>query len=468
MQLAEKKTEEGRVPPHSTQAEQSLLGAVMVNNDAVNALMEHLSPDDFYFSSHQVIAAAMIALTSKNQPIDAITLNDELTKSSSLDSIGGPEYLSYLLDQVPTAANAVYYANIIKDASLRRRMIKEASKVVEDAFEYTGSTEEFLDNVESQILSVAESGQKKSFFQVSELVQDSIREIEQRYISKETITGIGTGFKDLDHLTSGFQRSDLIILAGRPSMGKTALALSIAKNVGMESGKGVAVFSLEMPKTQIVTRLLCQEAKVSSERVRSGKLAESDFPRLVESASKLSNAPIFIDDTAAVGVLEMRAKARRLHREHGLSMVIVDYLQLMRGSQRRRNEAREQEIAEISGALKALAKELNVPVVALSQLNRGVENRTDKRPLMADLRESGAIEQDADLIGFVYRDEVYNPETSDKGTAELIVSKHRNGRIGTVKLAFVGEFTVFEDLSEREFDYLGSDFSFSEEDDDIL
>jgi len=457
----------GQVPPHSLEAEKSVLGAILIDNEALNAALEILIPEDFYQGTHGIIFDCMASLQERSDPIDIISLHEELTRRSKADAVGGSEYLSHLLDIVPTAANTQFYARIIKEMSLRRSVISEASAIATEAFNGRGEIDSFIDSVEQRIFKVSESRINKGFIRVGEIVKDSIKKVEQLYINQEPITGVPSGFADLDELTSGFQPSDLIILAGRPAMGKTSLALTMARHIAFEAGGSVAIFTLEMSKEQITTRLLCSDAKVSNSRVRSGKLLESDLPRLVDAAAKMSPSKLYIDETPAISVLEMRAKARRLHREHPLSVVMVDYLQLMQGS-KRTSERREQEISEISAALKGLAKELSVPVIALSQLNRGVEARTDKRPLMSDLRESGAIEQDADLIAFVYRDEVYHPETQDKGVAELIVSKHRNGAVGTVKLAFQSEFTLFENLAEESgYDYLGDDLAVSDDDDFI-
>ncbi len=455
----------GRVPPHSQDSEQAVLGAVLLDNESLHSIIEILSAEDFYRGAHKEIFTAMLSLSERHEPIDIVTLTSELKTRGTLESSGGTEYLSVLVDAVPTSAHTQYYSKLIREMSIRRRLIHEAGEISTQAFEWGTKVDDLLDMVEQRIFAISESKIKPSFSKVGEIVKDSIKHVEQLYVNNDQMTGIPSGFHDLDEMTSGFQPSDLVILAGRPSMGKTALALSMARHVGVECGKRVAVFSLEMSKEQITMRLLCSEAKVSNSRVRSGKLQDSDFPRLVDAASKISQADIFIDDTPAISVLEMRAKARRLHRESPLSLVIVDYLQLMRGSYRSA-ERREQEISEISASLKALAKELSVPVIALSQLNRAVENRNDKRPLMADLRESGAIEQDADIIGFVYRDEVYNQDTPDKGIAELIISKHRNGEIGTVRLGFQGEFTLFVNLEQDadDYDYLGADLGLDEED----
>jgi len=454
----------GRVPPHALEAEQSVIGAVLLDNEAVNTVMEILTPADFYHGSHRFLFETMVNLSENQVPIDAVTLIEALRGANRLEQAGGIEYISRLVDIVPTSVNTQYYARIIKEMSLRRRLIHEATEIANEAFSGRGDIDGFLDTVEKRIFGVSEARINATFSRVGDVVKESIKQVERNYINKEPITGLPTNFIDFDNMTSGLQPSDLIIVAGRPSMGKTALALSLALNVALDRRKkrSVAVFSLEMSKEQITMRLLCQLAKVGGGRVRSGKLGESDFPRLVDAASELSQTNIFIDDTPAISVLEMRAKARRLHRESPLDLIVVDYLQLMRGSSRA--ERREQEISEISSSLKALAKELSLPVVALSQLNRSVESRQDKRPMMSDLRESGAIEQDADIIGFVYRDEVYNPETQDKGVAEVIIAKHRNGAIGTIRLAFQGEYTLFENLADEPgYDYLGADLQIGDD-----
>lgn len=454
----------GRLPPHAHDSEQAVLGAVLLDNESLHGIVELINSEDFYRGAHKEIFNAMLSLSEKHEPIDIVTLTNELKARNTLESSGGTEYLSVLVDAVPTSAHTQYYSKQIREMSIRRKLIHEAGEISTQAFEWSNRIDDLLDSVEQRIFAISESKVKPGFSKIGEIVKDSIKHVEQLYVNNEQLTGVPSGFHDLDEMTSGFQPSDLVILAGRPSMGKTALALSMARHVGVECGKRVAIFSLEMSKEQITMRLLCSEAKVSNSRVRSGKLQDSDFPRLVDAAAKISQADIFIDDTPAISVLEMRAKARRLHREAPLGLVIVDYLQLMRGSYRS-SERREQEISEISASLKAIAKELSVPVIALSQLNRAVENRTDKRPLMADLRESGAIEQDADIIGFVYRDEVYNPDTPEKGVAELIISKHRNGEIGTVKLGFQGEFTLFVNLEQHsdDYDYLGADLGLDDE-----
>lgn len=464
---AQSSSPSGRVPPHSLDSEQAVLGAVLLDNEALYPVLEVIIPDDFYRRGHQIIFEAMLALSERREPTDVVTLAQQLRAMNQLEQCGGVDYLSYLVDIVPTASNTQFYARVIKEMALRRRIIHEASEIAQEALAGRGDIDAFIDSVEQRIFQVSDARISPSFQKIGDIVKDSIKHIEAVAFNKGPVTGVQTGFTNLDELTNGLQPGDLIIIAGRPSMGKTALALSMALHVGVKANKRVAVFSLEMSKEQITMRLLCSEARVSNSRVRSGRLNETDFPRLVDAASNLAAADVFIDDTPAVSVLEMRSKARRLHREKPLSLIVVDYLQLMRGASRK-SERREQEISEISRSLKALAKELHVPVIALSQLNRSVETRNDKRPIMADLRESGAIEQDADVIGFVYRDEVYNPDAGDnKGLAELIISKQRNGPIGTVELGFQNEFTLFVNLekeSEQSYDYLGPSLGMEDED----
>lgn len=437
-------TSGSRIPPHSIEAEESVLGGILLDNHVINTVLEIVTAEDFYRSSNASIFAEMQSLSDKRDPIDVITLTQALKTKGLLTEVGGVEAISRLASITPTSANSGYYSKIVKELSLRRKVIHEASEIVQDAFSTELSAEEFLDHVETKILSVAEKRSSTSFYPVSSVVQESLRLVEKMYDRKEPITGVPSGFKDLDMMTAGWQPSDLVIVAARPAMGKTSLVLSMAQWIGIHLKRPVALFSLEMSKEQLVMRMLCSEARVSASKVRTGQLSDRDFPKIVESASIIAEAPIYIDDTAALSVTEMRAKARRLHRENPLSLIIVDYLQLMRSPTY--SDSREQEIADISRSLKALAKELSVPVIALSQLNRAVESRTDKRPMMADLRESGAIEQDADIITFIYRDEVYNPDTQDKGVAELIVGKHRSGPTGTVRLAFSGEYTRFDSL----------------------
>jgi replicative DNA helicase len=439
----------GRVPPQALEAEESVLGSILLDNQAINVCMERIRAEDFYKAAHQTIFEAMSILSDKREPIDLITLGQQLRSMGQLDAVGGVQSLSYLASAVPNAANVAYYARMIKEMSIRRRLIHESSDIINSAFELDGDIEEFLDTTEQRILGVSDFRVNSSFHRVSEIVQDSIRIVEKLYDQKEAVTGVPSGLVKLDKMTAGFQPSDLVIVAARPSMGKTALVLGWSQFVGIYHRKPVAFFSLEMSKEQLVLRMLCSESRINNSNVRTGSLSERDFARIVDGASRISEAEIFIDDTPAITITELRAKARRLHRDHQLGLIIVDYLQLLRSPAY--SHSREQEISDISRSLKALAKELHVPVVALSQLNRSVESRTDKRPMMSDLRESGAIEQDADLIMFIYRDEVYNKETPDKGVAEIIIAKQRTGPTGAIRVAFSGEHTRFDNLEESDF-----------------
>jgi replicative DNA helicase len=437
----------GRVPPNSQTAEESVLGGIMLSNDAINIALESLKPEDFYRPAHQTIYLAMTQLSDKLEPVDLVTLANKLKSLSSLDEVGGYEYLARLASIVPSIANIEYYTRIVKDLSLRRKVISESSEIIQEAFSEEGSVAEFIDYVEQKILGISSDRSKQSFFKIHGIVSEAVRSIEQRFEDKSNspVTGAPSGFNKLDEITAGFQPSDLIILAARPSMGKTALCLSIAAHIGIRCHKRVLIFSLEMSKEQLAIRMLCSEASVENTRVRTGRLMEGDFSKIVAAASYLTDAELFIDDTPALTPTELRAKCRRLHREKPLSMVVVDYLQLMRNPLY--TNSREQEISNISRSLKALAKELNIPIIALSQLNRSLESRQDKRPMMSDLRESGAIEQDADLIMMLYRDEVYHPETEDKDIAEIIVTKQRNGPTGVAKVCFRSEFTRFDNLA---------------------
>ncbi|HEY3302599.1 MAG TPA: replicative DNA helicase [Candidatus Binatia bacterium] len=439
-----------KVPPQNLEAEASVLGGILLENEAINRVLEILAPVDFYRESHRKIFRAMMELTDRNEPADLITLSELLKAKGELEAAGGSTYLASLADQVPTAANIAHYARIIREKAILRQLINSATDIATRGFEEQGNVDEFLDAAEKVIFDIAEKKIKSAFVSIGDMIKDTLKAVERLYERKELVTGVPTGFKDLDKLTAGLQPSELIIVAGRPSMGKTALALNIATYASLNAGIGVAIFSLEMAREQLVLRMLCSEARVDNSKVRAGYLGERDFPKLANAAGRLHEALIYIDDTPAISVLELRAKTRRLirDREKKLGLVIVDYLQLMRGMGAASN--REQEISEISRSLKALAKELRVPVIALSQLNRRVEDRGDRRPMMADLRESGAIEQDADVIAFIYRDEVYNQKSQDKGIAEVIVAKQRNGPIDTVRLAFLNEYTRFEDLAQRD------------------
>jgi replicative DNA helicase len=439
-----------KVPPQNLEAEQSILGSILLENSAINNVLEVMTRNDFYNEAHKKIFNVILELSDKNEPVDLITLSNALKNKNFLDSVGGTAYLASLVDNVPSAANVANYARIVKEKAILRGLIGSATEIITSCYETGSDVDQVLDKAEHSIFEISENKVRPSFYPIREIVKESFRSIEDLYARKELITGVPTGFEKIDDLTSGLQKSDLIIIAGRPSMGKTAFALNIAQFASLESQIPVAIFSLEMSKEQLAFRLLASEAKVDSQRLRKGFLGETDWPKLTTAAGRLSEAPLFIDDTPAITVLEMKAKSRRLKADAGLGLIVVDYIQLMRGGSYR--DSREQEISEISRSLKALAKELKVPVIALSQLNRKVEDRTNRRPQMADLRESGAIEQDADVIAFIYRDEVYNKseDNTEKGIAEIIIGKQRNGPTGTVKLAFLEKFTSFENLSHSE------------------
>ena len=439
-----------KLPPQNLEAEQSVLGGILIENDAINKVLEILTPEDFYRDSHRKIFHALISLSVRDEPADLITLTNELRKMDQLDAAGGASYIASLIDSVPTAANIEYYAKIVKEKSILRQLIQTSTEIITESYQDRSDVESFLDEAERAIFQISENRVRPSFYPIRDIVKQSFKTLERLYEKKELVTGVPSGFKELDQMTAGFQPSDLIIVAGRPSMGKTAFCLNVAQYAAIEKRTPVAVFSLEMSKEQLVIRMLCSEAHVEGSKLRTGFLSEGDWPRLTIAAGNLSEAPIFIDDTAALSVLELRAKARRLKADQGLGMVIVDYLQLMKG--RTRADNRQQEISEISRSLKAVAKELNIPVIAVSQLSRRTEERTGMRPQLSDLRESGAIEQDADLILFLYRDEVYNrsEDNPNRGKAEVIIGKQRNGPTGKIELAFLSKFTTFKDLYKGE------------------
>jgi len=451
---------EHRLPPQNLEAEMSVLGGVLLENEALHRALESLRPDDFYRDAHRKIFAALISLSERNEPADLVTLTSILKERNALEEIGGSAYLTTLVAYVPTAANIGYYCKLVKEASIARELIRVATEIAGRGFE-GGGMEAALDWAEHAIFEIATKKTRQAYYSTGEIVKDAIHAIERLYDRQESITGVPTGFDDLDKLTSGLQPSDLIIIAGRPSMGKTAFCLNLVEHAAVHSSKPTpaVIFSLEMSKEQLVQRLLCSVAHIDANRVRTGKLAHSEFPSLINAASEISAAPIYIDDTPAISILELRAKARRLKSEKDIGLIVVDYLQLMQGNN---TENRQQEISEISRSLKALAKELNVPVIALSQLNRSLESRTDKRPQLADLRESGAIEQDADVIMFLYREAVYcdacrkRDNSCDKGhakSAEVIVGKQRNGPLGMEQLTFFGEYMRFESQAKRADEY---------------
>jgi len=443
-----------KLPPQNLEAEQSVLGAILIDNNALPRCLEILDPEDFYKLSHRKIFFAMTDLFDKNEPIDLITLTDQLKKNDELEAVGGIAYLSLMVNMVPTAANVRYHSHIVREKALLRGLVQSANEIASKVYEDNLDAEDLVDYAERSIFKISDKRVKASFVTLKEVIRDSFEMIEQLYDKKETVTGVSSGFRDLDDLTTGFQKGDLIIVGGRPSMGKTAFALNIAQHVGLELKEPVAIFSLEMAREQLAIRMLCAEAMVNSNSIRKGFIKKEDWHKLTSAASNLTGAPIFIDDTSGITVLELRAKARRLKIEHGLSLVIVDYLQLMRG--KGSFERREQEISDISRSLKGLAKELSVPVIAVSQLNRSVEQRRPPTPILADLRESGAIEQDADVIIFLYRDEIYNKEAK-RGHSEVIIAKQRNGPTGTVNLAFMSTCTRFLNMVDRDIEDTGEE-----------
>ena len=432
------------VPPQSLEAEDSILSAILIDNETLLDVVEILSPEDFYKTSHKKIFGAITELFSRNEPIDLVTLSNLLKEHNQLETVGGAAYLAGLVDSVPVAANAEHYAKIIHDKACLRRLIEQSNAIVKKCFEDRGNVDEVLDFAETAIFEISENKIKPAFYPLGKVIESNIDTLEERQGNKALITGVPTGFTLLDKMTAGLQPSDLLIIAGRPSMGKTALALNIARNATLDSNISTAFFSLEMSKEQLSMRLLCSEARIDSSRLRSGFFSRDDWVKITDAAGVLSEAPLYIDDSPDVTTMTIRAKARRLKMENDLGLIFIDYLQLMRG--RANTERRDLEISDISRSLKALAKELSLPVIALSQLNRKLEERSDKRPQLSDLRESGALEQDADLVAFIYRDEVYNKDENNpnRGKAELIVAKQRNGPVGTVPLTFLNSYTRFE------------------------
>lgn len=438
---------EQRIPPQNVEAEQAVLGAMLLSHDAVIVAMEKLQSQDFYRDVHRIIFEAMEHLHRENKEIDVITLPDELKRMKKLDDVGGLEYVLNLPNLVGSAANIEYYANIVAEKALARNLISTCTELTTEAYDGQKETEALLDDAERRILQLSDTKNRGDFASVGAVVEVTLDKITKLYENKAGLTGLPTGFRDLDRMTSGLQPSDLILVAARPSMGKTAFTLNIAQNVGVRRHKTVAFFSLEMSQEQLVQRLLCQIAHIDSQKLRTGQLnSDEEWTRLTDACDKLYESPIYIDDTPGISVAEMRSKARRLKSEHGLDLIIVDYLQLMQG---RNAESRQQEISEISRSLKALARELKVPLIALSQLSRSVESRQDKRPMLSDLRESGALEQDADIVSFLYREDYYDKETENQHITEVILAKHRNGPVGSVKLYFKNEFTLFLNLDTQ-------------------
>ncbi len=438
-----------RVPPQNIEAEQSVLGAMLIKKEAITQAQELLRPDDFYREAPRIVFETMLELAGDNEAVDLVTLTEALRKKEMLEKVGGISFITALANYVPTAANIVYHAQIVKEKSELRHLIDAATEIASAAYEATDDVKDIMDDAEKKILAVAANQTGGAFEPIRRLVIDTIGRIETLYENQGGLTGISTGFRDLDRDTSGLQKSDLILVAARPSMGKTAFTLNIATYAALH-GHTVAFFSLEMSKEQLVQRMLCSEGGIDSQRLRTGQLEDGDWDKLIATADRISKASIFIDDTAGINIMDLRSKARRLKAEHGLDLIVIDYLQLMQGRTKSNNDNRQQEISEISRSLKALARELDVPVVALSQLSRSVESRTVKKPMLSDLRESGSLEQDADIVMFLYREDYYDQETERKNITEVIIAKHRNGPIGTIELFFQKEFTKFRDLSRME------------------
>lgn len=448
---------EERVPPQNIEAEQAVLGAMLIDKEAIAKATELLSADDFYREAHRVIFSVMLELYNKNEAVDMVTVTEILKRDNKLEDIGGIAYITSLANVVLTAANVKYHAEIVAEKSVLRQLVRVSTEIAAMGYEANDDVGTLLDTAESRILEISNRKKKADFTPINDILMDSVQSIESLLQNKGGLTGIPAGFADLDKLTSGLHPSDFIILAARPSMGKTALALNIVQNVALRAHKAiggeprsVAFFSLEMSKEQLVNRMLCAEAGIDSQRLRVGEMHDEDWTHLWDACDTMSRAKIYIDDTAGITAMEMRSRARRLKAEHGLDLIVVDYLQLMQGSGKRNNSGdRQQEVSEISRSLKALARELDVPVLALSQLSRSVESRQVKRPMLSDLRESGSLEQDADIVAFLYREDYYNPETENKHT-ELIIAKHRNGPVDTVNLFFQKQFTKFVGFTKRE------------------
>ncbi|MEG0797727.1 MAG: replicative DNA helicase [Acidaminococcaceae bacterium] len=437
-----------RIPPQNIEAEQAVLGAMMLDKEAISKATELLVAEDFYRQDHRVLFGAIVELFNKNQPVDMVTVTEVLKREGKLEDIGGIQFITYLANAVPTAANVSYHAKIVSEKALLRQMIGVATQIASKGYEADEDVATILDDAERMVLEVSNRKITQDFAPIRGVVMSAIGRVEELYSNKGNLTGLPTGFTDFDQLTSGLQPSDLILIAARPSMGKTALVLNMTQNIAIREKKTVAFFSLEMSKEQLVQRMLCAEASIDSARLRVGELQDEDWQKLIDAAGRLSEANIFIDDTPSITVMEMRSKARRLKVEHDLQLIVIDYLQLMQGGGKRNSDNRQQELSEISRSLKALARELHVPVIALSQLSRSVESRQIKRPMLSDLRESGALEQDADMVAFLYREDYYDKDTENKNITELIIAKHRNGPVDTVKLFFHKQYTRFANLAK--------------------
>lgn len=438
----------GKIPPHDIDAEQAVLGSMLTDKDAVAEAIETLKEEDFYRDDNKAIFEAILNLYSKSEPVDIITLKDELESMGKFEQVGGFEYLANLPDKVPTTANVQKYIKIVEEKSLLRNLIKTANEIIDLGYSSTEDVEDIMDNAERKIFDIMQRKSQKGYTPIKDVLVESFTKLEELYNRKQHITGVPTGFVELDYKTAGLHGSELILVAARPAMGKTAFALNIAANAALRGNVPVAIFSLEMSKDQLVNRILCGEAMVDSNKVRTGKLEEDDWVKLAGAIGPLSEAEIYIDDTPGISIMEIRTKCRKLKMEKNIGLVVIDYLQLVQGSNKR-SGSREQEISEISRSLKILAKEINVPVIALSQLSRAVEQRPDHRPMLSDLRESGAIEQDADIVMFLYRDDYYNKESEKKDIAEVIIAKQRGGSTGTVELLWMGNYTKFVNLEKR-------------------
>ena len=436
----------GKIPPNDVEAEQAVIGSMLTDRDAVISAIEVLKEEDFYREDNKTIYEAILNLYNRSEPIDIITLKAELTSMGMFDKIGGLEYIVGLPEKVPTTANVEKYISIVKEKSELRRLIKAANEIIEQGYDPTENIDDIMNSAEKKIFNIMQDKDQKSYSPIKDVLIDAFTELEQLYNQKQHITGVPTGFIDLDYKTAGLHNSDLILIAARPAMGKSAFALNIATNAALKAKVPAVLFSLEMSKEQMVNRILCSEAMVDSNKVRTGKIDDDDWIKLADTMGDLSEAPIYIDDTPGISINEIRAKCRKLKLEKNIGLVVIDYLQLVQGSSKRAQGSREQEISEISRSLKILAKEINVPVIALSQLSRAPEQRPDHRPILSDLRESGAIEQDADIVMFLYRDDYYNEDSEDKGLAEVIVAKHRAGSTGAVKLVWLGNYTKFANM----------------------
>lgn len=438
-----------KAPPQNIEAEQSVLGAIMIDPSAIAKISDLLQAEDFYREAHRLIFRAGMSLFERGEAIDFITITDALRRDEALERVGGISYVTSLANGIPTAANVVYHAKIVQEKSLLRRVIHAATEIAAMGYDETEEVEKVLDQAEQKILEVSTKKIGQDFQPIKEIIFSTLARIDEMHAAKGGITGIPTGFSDLDKITGGLQRSDLILIAARPSMGKTAFVLNLAQHMATKEKKSVVIFSLEMPGEQLAMRMLCAEGLLDSQRFRTGDMDSEDWRKLVDAADRLSGSSLFIDDTANISAIELRNKARRISKEHGLDCIIIDYLQLMDGGAHSRIDNRQQQISDISRSLKALARELRVPVIALSQLSRGPETRTSRKPMLSDLRESGSLEQDADLVAFLYRDDYYNPESEKKNITELIIAKHRNGPTDTVELYFHKNYTRFTDYTAR-------------------